>query len=142
MSQRRSKRGRRKKKTNLTDRKRHNTSSKNTYMRSYYQNKKLKKEIERTKQALLHEQRMKHQAKQYIKTQKLKHNEELNEIIYENDHGFMSEKSDDCDANDSDFVLGDEEIMDAQTEKDKLQLIGFILKILDLWIERDVKLKQ
>eukprot|EP01083_Nonionella_stella_P172928 594902_1 len=110
MSHRQSKRGKRKKKSHLTDRKRKNKRSKNTYLVQRRENIKLKKHLDDMNQARLREQRLKKDAKAKMKQNNLKHQEELQEIVYENDHESLSNAVSDDDS-DYNIILGDEELM-------------------------------
>eukprot|EP01084_Bolivina_argentea_P217732 369615_1 len=133
-------RGKRKKKSNLSDRKTHNTPYKKRYLHDYHEKKKLQSEIEKERKEKQKQKQLKQTYKKQLQQHKQKNEYEMEEIIYENDN--KMDVSDGYNSNESDFMVGEEVKMDSDIEKHKMKLIGYVLKILQTWIQADVSMEQ
>eukprot|EP01083_Nonionella_stella_P269728 912882_1 len=128
-------RGKRKKKTNLSHKKKHNSTTRQTYFKYYHQTKKLNKLLDENKCQIQNEQIAKRKAHAKVKANIEKTEHEICRIMYETnecsseDDGYSSYES-----NESDDTVN--------TKQEKLKLIAYVLKILDCWTTRNMNMKQ
>eukprot|EP01083_Nonionella_stella_P305693 1067460_1 len=128
-------RGKRKKKTNLSHKKKHNSTTRQTYFKYYHQTKKLNKLLDENKCQIQNEQIAKRKAHAKVKANIEKTEHEICRIMYETnecsseDDGYSSYES-----NESDDTVN--------TKQETLKLIAYVLKILDCWTTRNMNMKQ